>query len=155
MTRNALKSLHEMAEAARHELMLCQLALDDAHAARPTSLLDKIVPALKPIRAWKLHRARRHRAAARDLIERLHATLHDRASLGRHNADLWVAIMRGVDALLMSRWLNAHALAAPAVAPARAPGHIMLGDLAELLGHLHELQWPGEAPSESSPPTSS
>lgn len=159
MTRNAVKSLHELAEAARQELMQCQLALEDAsrreHEIFLDRLMNRFISLPRPLRAWKLHRARKHRAAARALIARLHAELHDSASLGRRNADLWLTIMRGVDALSTSRWLNARSLAKADIAPARTTVHIILGDLSEVLGHLHELQWPGEAPSSSSPPTSS
>ncbi|NVB83448.1 MAG: hypothetical protein HOV81_34060 [Kofleriaceae bacterium] len=153
MASNAVKSLHELAEAARHELMQCQFALDDAAAPRERIFLDRLIDRFvrlpSPIRLWKLHRARKHRAAARELIARLHTKLHDTASLGRHNADLWMTIMRGVDALSTSRWLNTDALGKADVAPARATVHIILGDLSEVVGHLHELQWPGEAPSSS------
>jgi hypothetical protein len=153
MASNAVKSLHDLAEAARHELMQCQLALDDAAERRTRlfldRLMDRFVPLPSPRRLWKLHRARKHRAAARALILRLHTKLHDSASLGRHNADRWLTIMRGVDALSTSRWLNADALALADVAPARATVHIILGDLSEVHGHLRELLWPGEAPSSS------
>src|SRR5690349_9469996 len=125
MTRNAVKSLHELAEAARTELMQCQLALDDAHQARATSVLDKVVPALSPLRAWKLHRARKHRAAAREYIAKLHELLRDSASLGRRNADRWMAIMRAVDALSISRWLSSDSLSKADLAPARATVHII------------------------------
>lgn len=159
MASNAVKSLHELAESARYELMQCQLALGDASEPRGKifldRLVDRIMPLPSPLRAWKLYRARKHRAAARKLIARLHTKLHDSASLGRHNADLWLTIMRGVDALSTSRWLNTDSLAKADVAPARATVHIILGDLTEVLGHLHELQWPGESPSSSWPPTSS
>jgi hypothetical protein len=73
--------------------------------------------------------------------------LHDRASLGVHNADLWSAIMRGVDALALSRWLASDSLTVVDVRPARQTVQIMLTDLSELIGLLHDLEWPSEAPS--------
>jgi pyruvate/oxaloacetate carboxyltransferase len=108
------------------------------------------------MRAWRLFRARRHRAAAKKQIDELHMALHDRASLGVQNADLWSAIMRGVDALALSRWLAADELTAADVRPARQTVQIILRDLTDLIGLLSELEWPGEqpAPSESSPPSS-
>jgi hypothetical protein len=126
--------------------MLCALALDDALPPRGADVLEVRHTLSLPWRYWKLSRARKHRAAAKRLLDQLHARLHDRASLGVANAELWTAIMRGVDALALSRWLGQPALAPEDVRPARATVHIMLGDISELLGQLHELEWPSEAP---------
>ena len=144
----------DIAQAARRELMLCGVALEDAHTALPSKLLALPPVVTAPLRAWRLFRARRHRAAAKAHIDRLHMALHDRASLGVHNADLWSAIMRAVDALSLSRWLAADALTVADVPPARQTVQLMLRDLSDLLGLLRELQWPGEAASSSSPPSS-
>jgi hypothetical protein len=152
-----VQALHDIAQAARRELMLCGVALEDAQTSLPSKLLALPPVVTAPMRAWRLFRARRHRAAAKDHIDRLHIALHDRASLGVHNADLWSAIMRGVDALALSRWLAADELTAADVRPARQTVQIILRDLSELIGLLSELEWPGEAsapPSESSPPSS-
>jgi hypothetical protein len=129
--------------------MLCGVALDGAHVALPAKLLAVPPVVTAPIRAWRLFRARRHKAAAKAHIERLHMALHDRASLGVQNADLWSAIMRGVDALSLSRWLASDSLTVVDVRPARQTVQIMLTDLSELIGLLHELEWPSEAPSGS------
>lgn len=140
----AVRSLQEIAETARHELMLCALALDDAEPPPPDLLgLHRAVTA--PLRFVRLKQAQRHRTIAKRHINRLHATLHERAFLGVRNGELWSAIMRGVDALSLSRWLTADALTPADLAPARATVHILLGDLADLLGMLGELEWPGEA----------
>lgn len=144
-----MQQLHAIAEAARRELMLCGVALDGAHVALPAKLLAVPPVVTAPIRAWRLFRARRHKAAAKAHIDRLHMALHDRASLGVHNADLWSAIMRGVDALSLSRWLASDSLTVVDVRPARQTVQIMLTDLSELIGLLHELEWPSEAPSGS------
>jgi hypothetical protein len=136
-------SLHELAEAARQDLMLCSCALDEAAARRGRDLLDVLTA---PGLYWKLSRARKHRAAARRQVTALHEALHDRASLALHNPDLWSAIMRAVDALALSRWLCTEELAAQDIAPARTTVHILLSDLAELIGLLHELAWPDEMP---------
>jgi hypothetical protein len=134
--------------------MLCGVALDFAHSSLPTKLLALPPAVTAPLRAWRLFWARRHRANAKAFIDRLHMTLHDRASMGVHNADLWSAIMRGVDALSLSRWLRADTLTVADVLPARQTVELMLRDLAELLALLRELEWPSEAPPASSPPTS-
>lgn len=140
-----MRSLQEIAEAARHQLMLCSLALDDASTpARDPFEIRRTVTA--PLRYVRLKQARRHRAQAKRHIDRLHGALHERASLGVRNGDLWSAITRGVDAIALSRWLNTSALTAADVPPARATVHILLGELADLLGQLAELEWPGERP---------
>jgi hypothetical protein len=136
-------SLHELAEAARQDLMLCSFALDEAAARRGRDLIDMLTA---PGLHWKLSRARKHRASARRRIAALHEALHDRASLGVHNADLWSAITRAVDALALSRWLGTRELAAQDIAPARTTVQILLSDIAELIGLLHELAWPDEMP---------
>ena len=146
--------LQDIAQAARRELMLCGVALEDAHVTVPSKLLALPAAMTAPLRAYKLFRARRHRAAAKREIDRLHMALHDRASLGVHNADLWSAIMRGVDALALSRWLATDELPASDVRPARQTVQIILRDLTELVALLDELEWPDEAPGASSPPTS-
>jgi hypothetical protein len=138
-----VQSLHEIAEAARRDLMSCSLALDGA-ATRGRDVLELRRTLTAPVRQWKLIVARKHRAAAKRRIDSLHAALHDRASLGVHNADLWSAIMRAVDALALSRWLNMKTLAPADVAPARATVHLLLGELADLIGLLHDLAWPDE-----------
>jgi hypothetical protein len=138
-----VQSLHEIAEAARQDLMQCSYALDEAVGKRGRDLLDVLTaPALH----WKLFLARKHRAAAKRRIDALHGALHDRASLGVHNADLWSAITRAVDALALSRWLNTRELAAQDIQPGRTTVHILLGELADLIGLLHELAWPDEMP---------
>ena len=151
-----MQALLDIAKAARRELMLCGVALEDAHSELPSKMLALPPVVTSPVRAWRLFRARRHRAAAKKHINELHMALHDRASLGVHNADLWSAIMRGVDALALSRWLAADELSAADVRPARQTVQIILRDLADLIGLLNELEWPGEqpSPSESSPPSS-
>jgi hypothetical protein len=141
-----VQSLHEIAEAARHDLMLCSFALDEAAATRRTSLFELRRTLTAPILRWKLFLARRYRSAAKRRIDLLHAALHDRASLGVHNADLWSAVTRTVDALALSRWLNTRTLAAPDIAPARATVHLLLEELGKLVGLLHELAWPDEVP---------
>src|SRR6185503_5871238 len=87
-------SPHELAEAARHALMQCSYALDEAGKLRGNDLLDVVTA---PLVRWKLRLARQHRATAKRKIDALHMSLHDRASLGVHNADLWSAITRAVD----------------------------------------------------------
>ncbi len=139
-------TLHQIAETARRDLMLCGIALDDAARLRGKDLLDLRRTLTAPVMAWKLRVARRHRAAAKRRIDALHAALHDRASLGVHNADLWSAITRAVDALALSRWLNTRSLAPEDVAPARATVQLLQDELATLLGLLHELAWPDEVP---------
>jgi hypothetical protein len=139
-----VQTLHEIAEAARHDLMSCSLALDEAAATRGRDVLELRRTVTAPLRQWKLFVARKHRSAAKRRIDALHAALHDRASLGVHNADLWSAITRAVDALALSRWLNTRTLTPADVAPARATVHLLLGELADLTGLLHELAWPDE-----------
>lgn len=141
-----VQTLHQIAEAARRDLMLCSFALDEAAAARRESLLDLRRTLAAPILHWRLFRARRHRRAAKRRIDSLHAALHDRASLGVRNADLWSAVTRTVDALALSRWLNTRALAAADIAPARTTVHLLLEELGRLIGLLHELAWPDEVP---------
>lgn len=136
-------TLHEIAEAARRDLMSCSHALAEA-ATRGRDLLELRRTLTAPLRQWKLMIARKHRTAAKRRLDALHAALHDRASLGVHNADLWSAITRAVDALALSRWLNAKTLAPADIAPARATVHILLGELSDLIGLLHELAWPDE-----------
>ena len=101
---------------------------------------------VSPAMRWKLFRARKHRNAAKRRLDALHAALHDRASLGVHNADLWSAITRAVDALALSRWLTADTLAREDLSPARTTVQILLADLDELIGLLRELAWPDELP---------
>ena len=139
--------LHTIAEAARHDLMLCSFALDEAAAMRGKDLLDLRRTLTAPVMRWKLFFARRHRAAAKRRIDALHAALHERASLGVHNADLWSAVTRAVDALALSRWLNAKQLAPEDLAPARTTVHILLTEIVDLIGLLHELAWPDEMPA--------
>ena len=144
-----MQGLHDIAEAARRELMLCSFALDESAA-----MLDRIKRDVLDIRrtlvaprvSWRLFLARKHRAAAKRRIDALHTALHDRASLGVHNADLWSAITRAVDALALSRWLTTKTLALEDLAPARTTVHILLDEVAELIGLLHELAWPDEVP---------
>jgi hypothetical protein len=141
--------IHDIAEAARRELMLCSFALDEAAgmlAAIKRDLFDVRRTLVRPALQWKLFLARRHRGAAKKRLDALHAALHDRAGLGVHNADLWSAITRAVDALALSRWLTAESLAREDLAPARTTVHILLTDLGELIGLLHELAWPDEMP---------
>jgi hypothetical protein len=138
-----VQTLHDIAEQARRELMACSFALDEAGSPRKHWLeLRRTLTA--PRRQWKLYVARKHRTAAKRRIDALHAALHDRASLGVHNADLWSAVTRAVDALALSRWLNAESLAAEDVAPSRATVHLLLGELADLMALIHELAWPDE-----------
>jgi hypothetical protein len=139
-----VQTLHAIAEAARRDLMSCSFALDEAAATRGKDVLELRRTLTAPLRQWKLHLARKHRAGAKRRIDSLHAALHDRASLGVNNADLWSAIIRAVDALALSRWLNMKTLAPEDVAPARATVHLLLGELAELIGLLDELAWPDE-----------
>jgi hypothetical protein len=141
--------IHDIAEGARRELMLCSFALDEAAgllAGIKRDLFEVRRTLVKPALHWKLFLARRHRDAAKKRLDALHAALHDRAGLGVHNADLWSAITRAVDALALSRWLTAESLAREDLAPARTTVHILLTDLAELIGLLHELAWPDEMP---------
>lgn len=146
-----MSTLHEIAEAARRDLLLCSFALDEAATVRGAGKdrlgLRRTLTA--PHVRWKLFRARRHRATAKRRIEALHLALHDRAGLGVHNADLWSAITRAVDALALSRWLSAKSLAPEDVAPSRTTVQILMTELSQLIGLLHELAWPDEAP----PPT--
>jgi hypothetical protein len=139
-----VQTLHDIAEQARRDLMSCSFALDEAAATRGKDVLELRRTLTAPLRQWKLFVARKHRAAAKRRIDALHAALHDRASLGVHNADLWSAIMRAVDAVALSRWLNTPTLAPEDVAPARATVHLLLDELADLIGLLHELAWPDE-----------
>jgi hypothetical protein len=137
-------TLHDIAEAARHDLMLCSFALDEAASLRRKDLLDLRRTLTAPFMRWKLSRARKHRASAARRIDSLHAAMHDRASLGVHNADLWSAITRAIDALALSRWLSARHLAPEDIAPARMTVQILLGEIADLIGLLHDLAWPDE-----------
>jgi hypothetical protein len=137
-------TLHDIAEAARHDLMLCSFALDEAAALRRKDLLDLRRTVTAPVLHWKLFRARKHRASAARRIDSLHAAMHDRASLGVHNADLWSAITRTIDALALSRWLSAKHLAPEDLAPARMTVQLLLTELVDLIGLLHELAWPDE-----------
>ncbi|HUS32185.1 MAG TPA: hypothetical protein VMZ53_26980 [Kofleriaceae bacterium] len=149
-----MQSLRDIAQAARRELMLCGVALEDAHTSLPSKLLALPPVVTAPMRAWRLFRARRHRAAAKKHLDELHIALHERASLGVLNADLWSAIMRGVDALALSRWLATDELTAADVRPSRQTVQIILRDLSELIELLSELEGPGERASGSSPPSS-
>lgn len=128
--------------------MLCSFALEEAAAVRGTGKdrlgLRRTVTA--PHMRWKLFRARRHRATAKHRIDALHMALHDHAALGVHNADLWSAITRAVDALALSRWLSTRTLAPEDIAPSRATVQILMSELADLIGLLHELAWPDEEP---------
>jgi hypothetical protein len=135
-------SLYDIADLARRELTLCGLALDGAQANLPTKLLALPPTVTAPLRAWKLFWARRHRARAVKAIDELHMALHDRASLGVQNADLWSAIMRGVDALALSRWLRADTIAASEVRPARQTLQILITDLGEVIALIRELEGP-------------
>ncbi len=137
-----MPALHDIADLARRELTLCGLALDGAQAELPTKLLALPPTVTAPLRAWKLFWARRHRARAIRAIDELHMALHDRASLGVHNADLWSAIMRGVDALALSRWLRADTIAASDVRPARQTLQILITDLGEVIALIRELEAP-------------
>lgn len=139
-----MQTLHDIAEQARRDLMSCSFALDAAAATRGKDVLELRRTLTAPLRHWKLLVARKHRTAAKRRIDALHAALHERASLGVHNADLWSAITRAVDALALSRWLNTRTLAPEDVATSRATVHLLLGELAELTGLLHELAWPDE-----------
>jgi hypothetical protein len=145
-------SLHELAETARSALVLCSVAIEEA-ATPGKDLLDLRRTLTAPRRYWKLLVARRHRARARRHLARLHEGLHDMASLGVHNADLWSAITRSVDALALSRWLNADSLAPEDLAPAAETVHLLLRELTDLIALLHELAWPDEMPSGSLLPT--
>ena len=136
-----MQSPHEIAEAARHELMMCAFALEEAAGLRGKDMLDVLTA---PLVRWKLRVARGHRAAAKRQIDRLHAALHERAALGVHNADLWSAVTRAADALALSRWMNTKQLAREDISPSAATVHILLGELADLIGLLHELAWPDE-----------
>jgi len=137
-------SLYDIADLARRELTLCGLALDGAQADLPTKLLALPPTVTAPLRAWKLFWARRHRARAVKAIDELHMALHDRAgAAGRvQNADLWSAIMRGVDALALSRWLRADTIAASEVRPARQTLQILITDLGEVIALIRELEAP-------------
>ena len=140
-----MQSPHLIAEAARHELMACAIALDDAAKRRGTDLVELVAA---PLMHWQLRVARRHRGAAKRHLAALHIALHDRASLGVHNADLWSAITRSVDSLALSRWLNTEALTRVDIAPSRETVQLLLGELADLIGLLHELAWPDEMASD-------
>jgi hypothetical protein len=133
-------ALHDIADAARRELTLCGLALAGAGSDLPTKLLALPPTVTAPLRAWRLMRARRHRARAAKKIDELHMALHDRA--GVTNADLWSAILRGVDALALSRWLRADTLTAADVRPARQTLQILITDLGEVIALLRELDPP-------------
>jgi len=121
--------------------MQCSYALDEAGKLRGNDLLDVVTA---PLVRWKLRLARQHRATAKRKIDALHMSLHDRASLGVHNADLWSAITRAVDSVALSRWLNTRELAPVDIGPARATVQILMSELADLIGLLHELAWPDE-----------
>jgi hypothetical protein len=140
-----VQSPHAIAEAARHELMMCGFALEEAAGLRGKDMLDVLTA---PLVRWKLRVARNHRAAAKRLVDRLHMALHDQATLGVHNADLWSAITRAVDAVALSRWLNTRELARVDISTSNATVHILLGELADLIGLLHELAWPDEMASD-------
>ena len=137
-----MPALHDIADLARRELTLCGLALDGAAAELPTKLLALPPTVTAPLRAWKLFWSRRHRARAIKAIDELHMALHDRASLGVQNADLWSAILRGVDALALSRWLRADTIAASDVRPARQTLQILNTDLGEVIALIAELERP-------------
>lgn len=137
-----MPSLHDIADLARRELTLCGLALDGAQAELPTKLLALPPTVTAPLRAWKLFWARRHRQRAVKAIDELHMALHDRASLGVTNADLWSAIMRGVDALALSRWLRQDTIAASDVRPALQTLQILITDLGEVIALIRELERP-------------
>ena len=125
--------------------MACAFALDEATKYRGTRLMDIVdVPFLHV----HLRTARKHRAAAKRYINALHTALHDRASLGVHNADLWSAITRSADSLALSRWLNTETLTRVDIAPARETVQLLLSELADLIGLLHELAWPDEMSSD-------
>lgn len=145
-----MPALLDIARAALKELVLCAIALQDAHARLPSKLLALPPIVTEPMRAWKRLQARRHRAAAKRHIDELHMALHDHASMGVRNADLWSAIMRGVDALSLSRWLATDTLGAPDVLPSAASVDLIKRDLNEVIDLLNELEWPGER----SPPSS-
>jgi hypothetical protein len=139
-----MRTLHEIAQTARRELILCSLALDGIEVnGRDVLELRRTLGA--PVRYYRLQIARRHRAAAKRHIDHLHGALHEHASLGVRNGDLWSGITRAVDSLSLSRWLNTTTLTAADVAPARTTVHILLTELTTLLGQLHELAWPNEA----------
>ena len=140
-----MQTLQAIAETARQHLMLCSIALDEAARTRRPDLFELRRTLTLPALHWKLHVARKHRLAARRRIDELHLALHDQAALGVHNADLWSAITRAVDALALSRWLNTRALAAEDLAPARETVQLLLGGITELLALLDELAWPGES----------
>ena len=144
-----MQTLHDIAEAARRDLMSCSHALEAA-GTRGKDLLELRRTLTAPLRRWKLAVARKHRTAAKRRIDALHSALHDRASLGVHNADLWSAITRAVDGISLSRWLNAKRLASEDIAHGRTTVQILMTDLAGLIGMLHELAWPAEIPDERS-----
>ena len=141
-----MPSLQDIAETARRELMSCSHALDEAAGVRG-KLFDVVE---RPFLMWKLRLVRKHRAAAKRNINTLHAELHDRASLGVANADLWSAITRAVDALALSRWLNTREITIVDIAPARETVHLLLAELTTLLALLDELSWPDEAKQQPS-----
>ena len=141
-----MQTLHDIAEAARRDLMSCSHALEAA-GTRGKDLLELRRTLTAPLRRWKLAVARKHRTAAKRRIDALHSALHDRASLGVHNADLWSAITRAVDALALSRWLNTRTLAPEDIVTSRATVHILLGELADLIALLDDLAWPDELPA--------
>ena len=135
-----MPALLDIAEAARRELTLCGLALAGAHSGLPTKLLALPPTLTAPLRTYRLMRARRHRANAAKKIDELHMALHD--LVGVTNADLWSAILRGVDALALSRWLRADTLTAADVRPARQTLQILITDIGEVIALLRELEAP-------------
>ncbi len=140
-------TIHELAEDARRDLMLCGLALAEAGRLRGSDLLGLRTTLTAPLVRWRLRLARKHRSAAKHRIDALHAALHDRGSLGMQNADLWSAIIRAVDALALSRWLNTRSLGPEDLVPSRATVQLLQDELATLLGLVHELAWPDEVPA--------
>lgn len=125
-----MPSPHEIATSVHQHLLQCSEALDEAARRRGRDLLDVLTaPALH----LKLARARKLRAAARRDLDLLHDALHDRTSLSSHGADAWAAIIRAVDALALSRWLNTASLGAADIAPARETVQILLRELSRLL----------------------
>jgi hypothetical protein len=142
-----VQTLRDIAEAARRDLMSCTHALAAAAPPQGRDVLELRRTLTAPLRRYKLRVAGKHRRAARRSIDALHAALHDRASLGVQNADLWSAITRAVDALALSRWLHTRTLGPEAVMPSRATVHILLGELADLIGLLDDLAWPDELPA--------
>ncbi len=142
-----MHTLRDIAEAARRDLMACSHALAEAEPPRGRDVLELRRTLTAPRRHYKLRVARKHRRSARRQIDALHAALHERASLGVQNADLWSAITRAVDALALSRWLHTRTLAPEDVVPSRATVLLLLGELADLIGLLDDLAWPDELPA--------